>query len=253
VTPLIADPLFWLAVIPAVVLLGLAKGGFAGVGSASTPLLALVLPPLEGAAILLPILIVQDVISMWVYRKDFSGWNLKIMIPGGALGIAIAWATAAVVSDAAVRLFIGVIGIGFVAYGLLGRIPPPSRKPSAWRGFICGAGSGFTSTLSQAGSPPFQIHMLPQRLPKMTLVGTTALFFGAINLLKVAPYFALGQFSPRGLTTSLALMPLAIATNFLGIWLVRITPQELFYRIAYALVFAISVALLWQGGRELLS
>jgi len=37
--------------------------------------------------------------------------------------------------------------------------------------------------------------------------------------------------------TSLILMPVAVATNFLGVWLVRQTPTELFYRIAYTLVF----------------
>ena len=55
---MITDPLFYLLAIPAVTLLGLGKGGFAGLGMISTPLLALVVPPLEGAAILLPILIV---------------------------------------------------------------------------------------------------------------------------------------------------------------------------------------------------
>jgi hypothetical protein len=55
ILPVITDPLFYLLAVPAVTLLGLGKGGFAGVGMISTPLLALVLPPLQGAAILLPI------------------------------------------------------------------------------------------------------------------------------------------------------------------------------------------------------
>ena len=48
------------------------------------------------------------------------------------------------------------------------------------------------------------------------------------------------------------MLPLAIATNFLGIWLVRVTPIVLFYRIAYVLVFVISLGLTWQAGRALL-
>ena len=55
---IITDPLFYLLAIPAIVALGLAKGGFAGVGMVSTPLLALTMPPLQAAAILLPILLV---------------------------------------------------------------------------------------------------------------------------------------------------------------------------------------------------
>ena len=85
--------------------------------------------------------------------------------------------------------------------------------------------------LCQAGGPPFQVYVLPQRLEKLTLVGTMAIFFAAINLMKVIPYFALSQFSTSDLATSAALVPLAVATNFLGIWLVRITPTSLFYRL----------------------
>ena len=45
----------------------------------------------------------------------------------------------------------------------------------------------------------------------------------------------------------MALLPLAVVTNFLGIWLVRVTPTRIFYQIAYVLVFLISVALIWLG------
>jgi len=66
----ISDPLFYLLAIPAVTFLGLGKGGFAGLGIVAAPLLALVMPPLQAAAILLPILIVQDAISIYVYRHN---------------------------------------------------------------------------------------------------------------------------------------------------------------------------------------
>ena len=72
-----------------------------------------------------------------------------------------------------------------------------------------------------------------------------------MNLMKIVPYFALDQFSPRTLATSLALLPLAVATNFLGIWLVHKMPTEQFYRIAYLLMLLISLTLLWQGWRGL--
>src|SRR5665647_1480188 len=70
---LIIDPLFYALAIPAVVALGLSKGGFVGVGQIGTPLLALVMPPLEAAAILLPIMLAQDAVSVWAFRKDWSG------------------------------------------------------------------------------------------------------------------------------------------------------------------------------------
>ncbi len=255
----ITDPLFYLVAIPAVTFLGLSKGGFAGLGMVATPLLALVVPPLEGAAILLPILICQDAISVWTYHRAWSPWNLKVLLPGSVLGVGAGGLFARFLSNAAIELTVGAISLVFVLYmalgaplrAYLGREPTAPRRPHPAMGVLWGALSGFTSTLLQVGGPPFQIHMLPQRLEKFTLVGTTVIFFTALNWMKVIPYLALGQFSTRNLATSVALLPLAVATNFLGVWLVRITPTDRFYRIAYILMFLIGLALLWQGWRGL--
>ncbi|WP_088347166.1 MULTISPECIES: sulfite exporter TauE/SafE family protein [Rhodomicrobium] len=247
---MLTDPYFLAVAIPAVIALGLAKGGFAGVGTIATPLVALVVPPFEAAALLLPILIVQDVISVWVYRGDWSAPNLKAMLPGAALGVGAAWFLAVQVPEAAVRLIVGTIGLSFVLNAWFGPKPEPSL-PHAPRGVFWGAVSGFTSAFANAGGPPFQVYMLPQRLPKLTFVGTSMIFFAVVNWMKVVPYLALGNFSGHGMLVSLGLMPLAIAANFLGIWLVRVTPVEVFYRIAYTLVFLLSLALIWQGGSAL--
>lgn len=251
----IADPLFYALAIPAVVALGLSKGGFAGVGQMATPMLALVMPPLEAAAIMLPIMMVQDWSAVWVYRKDWDGRLLAIMLPGALIGIALAGLLAAYISDATVRVFIGMTSIVFVVYSV-GRmrhaVGLPAREGSVPAGVFWGALSGFTSTLCQAGGPPYQVYVLARKLPKMAFVGTTAVFFAVMNAVKVLPYFALGQFSTKGLGTSLVLLPLALLTNQLGFWLVRRTPQETFYKITLGLMFAISVELTREGVLQLL-
>lgn len=245
--PIIADPVFYYVAIPAVILLGLAKGGFAGLGIASTPMLALYLPPLEAAALILPILITQDLISAYVYRKDWDSWNLKVMLPGAVIGMTLAWILAAYLSDAFVRIIVGGIGLTFVANTLLRRTRVEPHPKTAASGVLWGGVSGFTSFMTQGGGPPFQVHILPQRLPKMTLVGTTTMFFTVVNLLKIGPYFLLDQFTAKNFATSLILLPIAVLANFSGIWLVRRTPTDLFYRIAYVLLFVISLILFWQG------
>ena len=108
-------------------------------------MLALVMPPLEAAAILLPIMIVQDATALWVYRKDWNGRILAIMIPGALIGIGAAWVLAAHISDAAVRIFIGVTTIAFVLYNWIGpaRIAARGRQarrvPAACSGARCPA------------------------------------------------------------------------------------------------------------------
>lgn len=246
---MIFDPVFILAALVGVVALGLSKGGLAGVGQIATPLLALFMPPLEAAAILLPIMILQDAMALWVYRKDWDAKNLKVMLPGAVIGMCIAWVLAAHISEAMVRVAVGAISIVFVLHAWIARPRPAADigPPSKARGVFWGAVSGFTSTLCQAGGPPYQVHVLPQRLAKMTFVGTSAIYFAAVNAMKVVPYFALGQFSTSGLGITLALVPVAIVSNFLGFWVVRRMSAEMFFKLAYILVFLISLELV-RGG-----
>ncbi len=237
---IIADPMFYALAVPAVVALGLSKGGFAGMGQMATPLLALAMPPLEAAAIFLPIMIVQDAAAIWVYRKEWDGRVLAIMIPGALVGIGVAWALAAHISDAAVRISVAVITIAFVLYSWIGpnRVEREIGSAKVGAGLFWGALSGFTTTICQAGGPPYQIYVLALRQSKMVFIGTSAIFFAVMNWLKVIPYAALGQFSAKGLATSAVLLPLAILTNQLGFWLVRVTPQKLFYQITLGFMLA---------------
>ena len=250
--PIISEPQFYAVAVPAVIFLGLSKGGFSGVATAATPLLALYLPPLEAAALLLPIVICQDVISVKVYWRELSVWNLKVLLPGAAIGIGLAWLFAAHVSDDLIRILIGFTALAFVANVWLRPAHTAPKTRTALGGVFWGAVAGFTSFASQGGGPPFQVFTLPQRLPKMVFVGTTTVFFATLNLMKVVPYFMLAQFSSKNISTSIALLPLAVAANFAGIWMVRTVPTAVFYRITHILLFVLGSVLLGQGLRHLL-
>jgi uncharacterized membrane protein YfcA len=110
-----------------------------------------------------------------------------------------------------------------------------------------GGASAFTSTIASAGMPPFAVHVLPQRLEKMKLVGTITIFFAVTNWLRIIPYVGLGYLNRESLMISAALLPLAMAFNFLGFYLVQRLPTEAFYRVAHALIFLISLAVMGQG------
>lgn len=251
---LLSDPLFLAAAFAAVTLFGMAKGGFLGVGVAGIPILSLVVTPQQAVAIMLPVILVQDVFSLWIYRKHRSDWNLKVLLPGVCLGVVLAWLYAASLSVAALRLAVGLIAIVFVLTRWAGpRFERALPRPSAVTGFICGTAAGFASTIANSGSPPYQVHMLPQRLPPLTYVGTTTIFFAFSNVLKIPAYYALGTLTAENIGLGVALIPLAIATNYLGVWLVRSIPADLFYRIAYVLIFLVSLVLIRDGVAGLLA
>lgn len=242
---IITDPMFYAVAIPAVTLLGISKGGFVGIGASAVPLLSLAIPAPQAAALLLPILLTQDVLSVWVYHRDFSAWNLKVLIAGAVVGVILSTLVATSVSNDVVKLSVGIIAILFVAT----RIAAPwiehhLPKPGVASGLFWGVIAGFASAIANAGSPPYQIHMLPQRLPKMTFVGTTAIYFAASNVMKIPSYAVLGQLTWTNMLTGVTLIPIAAATNFLGVYLVRRVSMEAFYRIAYALFLILGLELI---------
>ena len=247
---LITDPLFLAVGAIAVILLGLSKGGFAGIGAIGTPLVALVVGPVEAAAIILPILIVQDVVGVWAFRHSWDRQILALMLPAAAIGIALAYWFAAVLPEAGMQILLGLISVLFAARSLWlqrgGRVPAPAHPPR-WFGFLMGIAVGVTSQIAHAGQPPFQIYVLPKRLPRDMLVGTTAIFFAAVNWFKVPAYLALGQFSRAHLMASAILMPLALGSTLAGVWLVRRVDADRFYTLIYWLLLLIGLKLVWDG------
>src|SRR5262245_8677605 len=172
--------------------------GFVGV-----PLMALAMSPVKAAAILLPILVLMDLVSLWSWRGVYDGGILKAMLPGSLIGIGIGWLTAAMVTEEAVRLTVGAVAIAFFGRwlwqqyrdrGAIEKKPPNSVAASFW-----GTVAGFTSFVAHVGGPPYQVYALPLGLDPKVLTGTSVIFFAITNVVKLIPYFALGQFDAANL------------------------------------------------------
>lgn len=245
-----ADPYFYLAAIPAVVLVGLSKGGFSGVGSLALPILALAISPVEGAAILLPLMLFQDAVGAWAFRREWDRWILAMMLPGAAAGTLLGYLLMRHVSVDAVLFALGFIAFMFAAHRLWierhGAILAPSTSPG-WVGTCFGALSGFASQIALAGGPPFQMWVARRRLAPAVLAGTTSLFFAAINWMKVPAYLALGQFTRDHLLASATLLPVALLSTLAGVWLVRRIDPARFYRLIYLLMALVGLRLMWSG------
>ncbi|MBS3847210.1 sulfite exporter TauE/SafE family protein [Devosia sp. J2-20] len=247
----IFDPYFVTIAVIAVLIVGLSKAGLLGsLGMVGVPLLSLIMPARDAAGVMLPVLLAMDAIAVYAYRKEVDWRVLRMMLPGAAVGTIVGWVLWAFVSDAAVLLFVGVITLLFILDALL-----PIRKkleglpPSKPWGIFWGSFAGFTSFISHTGGPPFQIYVLPQRLPPAIYAGTSAVFFAIVNTSKLIPYFFLGQLNVHNLQLSAMFIPVGIVGVFAGIFLVRRISMKLFYRIAYWLVFLLALKLVWDGFR----
>jgi len=249
---MITEPFFWLCAIIAVIVTGISKGGFGGLGLLAVPLMALTISPVQAAGIMLPILIVMDWVGVWAYRKHWDKKILIYMLPGAIIGIALGSLLAGYVDDKLVRICVGVIAISFAIYAISKEFTKEGFTVSALKnnhpaGALAGLVAGFTSFIAHAGGPPFKAYAIPQNLETRIYAGTAVMFFCVVNFIKVLPYAMLGQFDKTNLTTSLMLVPLAPVGVLIGVWLVKRIDGALFYRILYALILCVGAKLLWDG------
>lgn len=228
----------------AALLVGLSKGGLPTVGMMAVPILSLSMSPMRAAVLLLPIYIISDWVSVWLYRKNFSAINLKILIPAGFLGVFVGWLTASYTSDAATKLMIGLIGVGFCLNTWLRRSAAVTQPADLKKGLFWGTVAGFTSFISHAGGPPFQIYVLPQRLPKAQFAGTATILFTFINMAKVLPYQLLQPYAMADLVSASVLVPSALIGTVVGAYLTKKIADVWFFRFVQIGLFMISIKLM---------
>jgi uncharacterized protein len=248
---------FWICLVSAVTLIGIAKAGFgAGVGVLATPLMALTMPVGEAAALLLPLLIISDGFAVANYRFHFDRRNIKLMLPGAVVGIILGglFFSYFIGKEQVLKMGIGILSVAFVIFQLarsaiLGAIE--KYRPHAAEGVVMGAIAGFTSTLAHAGEPPVAIYLLPQKLSPALFVGTTVIFFAFTNVVKLIPYGMLGLLKAGNLITIALVSPLCYIGVKLGIHLNRFFSETWFQRFVFAALLLTGIQLI--VGKSLLS
>jgi uncharacterized protein len=244
------DPLFWVLAAAAALLVGGSKGGVPGVGILAVPVLSQVISPVVAAGLLLPIFILSDIYGLWLYRRNYDAWNIKLIVAAATIGILIGWATAQYNSDALVKFIVGMIGLWYAADLYLKsrrKVETAPRPADIPRGLFWGSLAGFTSFVAHAGGTPYQMFVLPQKLDKMTFAGTATITFAIINLLKLPPYWLLGQVNVGSLWTCAYLAPVALIGAWGGYRLTKILPEKTFFRWVEIALFLVSLKLIYDA------
>jgi uncharacterized membrane protein YfcA len=242
---------FYPIAVAAILVTGIAKGGFGtGSGGLAVPLMSMFITPPEAAGIMLPILCAMDLFGVHAYRRSWSREHLRALLPGALVGIGIGALAFGTLPVNAIRLLLGVIAVTFALnswFAFTARIAARMAKPGRAAGAFWGAVAGFTSTLAHAGGPPFAVYMLPQRVDKTLLVGTSAVFFLIVNYVKLVPYAFLGQLNAANLATALIFAPLAPLGIWLGVWMHRRVSERAFYNVSYTLLLLTGLKLVWDA------
>ena len=156
------DPAFVAGVIAFLgFMIGLAKGGFGGLGALLTPLLALVVPVALAVGVLLPMLMVGDVFALYMYWKEWDLALVKRMLPAGIVGALAGTFLLSWLPPDGLRIILGIFVLVVVAYKFLSdRIQAIRYEPRPWHAPAAGFLSGVASGMFNSGGPPFNSYLL---------------------------------------------------------------------------------------------
>ena len=245
---MITDPLFYFFAVPAILIFGIAKGGFGNaIGVVAVPLMALAVSPLQAAAILLPILCVMDVFAIRKFWLQWDVTNIVIMLPAGCVGVLVGSLTFSYLNEGHVRLLIGLLALIFALNFWLKSVGSIQKEPNYIKGAFWSVIGGFTSFGIHSGGPPVNIYLLPQKLHPKVFMGTCAIFFWITNYVKLIPYFILGQLDSQNLQTSLVLLPLAPIGVGFGYYLHTRVSTKKFYNIFNLFLIITGCKLTYDG------
>jgi len=243
------DPFSLLIVCTGVFIIAFMKGGFGGgFAIVGIPFLALVMDPLTAGALLAPLFVVMDVFALRYWKPTtWSKLDLKLLLPGLVVGIALGTVLLNVLDGRAVAITMGLITLTFAFIWFRGGGNVEQAPRSTGRAVAAGVGSGITSMVAHSGGPPLALYLLNLGLPKAIYAGTTSIFFTIGNAIKVVPWLWVAR--P---TADLWLMMLiCLPVIPLGVWLgwrlhERLNQQQL-YCLCYLLLVVTACKLLWDG------
>jgi len=250
-----ASPYFWIVAATAVLVVAIAKSGFGGaIGSLSAPIMLMVLPPLETLAVLLPLYLLTDVWSVWIWR-GYCRWRLLFwMVLFSVMGQGLGYLFIDAIDESLLTVLIGTVAfITGGRYWYRWKFPVSNqlnrqdirtlRRRAVPRASLWCSLSGFSSFVSLTGGIPLQVFLLPMRLHRFLMVGTSAWYFLSINLMKLPFFFDLGMFNHRTMVMSMLLTPMIPIGVFFGKWLNRRINDKIFYAFAHSAMLLLGLKL----------
>lgn len=229
-------------------MIGVAKGGFSGLGALLTPILSLVLPVSSAVGVLLPMLMVGDAFALYMYWKEWDTDLVKRMLPPGIVGALIGTFLLSWLPSNVLRIALGIFVLIVVAYKFTSeRIKAIRYRPSLWHAPAAGLLAGIASGMFNSGGPAFNSYLLLKKVSARPFIATGAIYFATLNLIKV----------PGFLYTGVLDLPLLFSLWWvfpfipIGIWVARLTLTRVspsaFERIIIILLIFSSLWLFWQS------
>ena len=213
-----------------------------GTSTLMIPVLVLVFPPVEAIFFVAIIHWFGDVWKILLFRK---GFNMRLLVLFGAIGLVTSYLGAFVSLGANQQLLLRFLGLFLVGYALVlifqSRFKIPAGTITAVSG---GALSGFFAGLFAIGGAIRSMFLTAFDLPKAVYIATAGAIGILVDSTRIVTYFIGGTTLPAKLWYGLLVF---IPTSFIGVnvakGIVEKIPQEKFRTVVAVFLLAIGIKL----------
>lgn len=232
-------PFMWAVVAGVAVVIALDKSLLPGASILGVGVLANVLPAKTSTGLTLALLIVADWTAIWAYRGNVDWRALRRLLPNVVIGVALGAVFLFLADNSLTRRVIGAIILVFITWNVVGMwrarrtvaTRPPSSTPASRqtsgegeragraRGVLFGSLAGFTTMVANAGGPVTAVYFMTEGFPVRLFLGTTAWFYLVVNMVKLPFSIGLGMLTLSDVPVILAMVPVVVASVFVGRWL----------------------------------
>ena len=229
------------SLVVAAALIGMAKTGVSGAGMIAVPVLAIIFGGKGSTGLLLPILIFADFFGVYHYRQHANWQHLRRLLPFAVLGVIIGTISGNTIDDAMFRNIMAVIIFVSLAIMVWQQYSKAPIVPNSIY-LVSGIGilGGFTTMVGNLAGPVMALYLLAMQFNKNQFIGTAAWFFLCINVIKI-PFHAFiwKTITLNSFQLGLTVIPAVACGAYLGIYLIKRVPENLF---RWFIIFTTGVA-----------
>lgn len=244
---LLPDPNLWWVMIICAVLIGFTKTSFAAIGTIVVPIMALAFGAKESTGLLLPILCLADLGAIIYYRRSCSWHHLFRLLAWAVLGLFVGIAVDYLIPSSGFKYLLAFSILISVGVLVMNEVKKRGSQPpqKSWQLPIYGVVGGFATMIGNAAGPIMSVYLLSVKMPKMLFVGTSAWFFMAINYIKMPlQIWVWDNIHFESILIGLIMIPFIAVGSMLGIYLVKVIPEELYRRVVIWITLISALALL---------
>jgi uncharacterized membrane protein YfcA len=166
----------------------MSKTGVPGIGMLGVLLMLLAFPGAEklSSGAVIPLLLTADMFAVRYYWR-FADWKrIRQLLPTVVIGLFLGAAFMRVIDHSQFKIILAVLILALVSFEQLRRWLKWNAFPQArWFAWTMGLLSGFSTLVGNAGGPVMTIYCAAQNFNKHNFMGTFAVFFFVLNLLKL--------------------------------------------------------------------